>query len=245
MLLVTALVLVFGIGGGAAARPPDALPAGAAYGDYAVGAAGGFAVDGRQRFDLWNTAYGRPECRAMLRRVEAAGQTRTVVFHLWYPAAPDTAQGRLAEPLSPFPAASGRRANYFDFFFREGGPLSRRIGAAAQVVLPHVVHLREGDTLAEADAAARGAAFADIGKLILNMPRGAWQDARPAKGRFPVVVLAYGLAGNHGMWSSLGEFLASHGYVVAVPTFVSDGSPPLVFRDPESLFAKRASVEER
>ena len=243
-LLVAALVLVFGDTGGAAARSLDALPAGAAYGDYAVGAAGGFAVDDRQRFDPWNTAYGRPEYRAMLRRVEAAGQTRTVVFHLWYPAAPDTARGRLAGPRSPFPAVSGRRANYFDFFFQGGGPLSRRIGAAAQVVLPHVVHLREGGTLAEADAAARGAAFAAIGERILNMPRGAWQDARPAEGRFPVVVLAHGLAGNHGMWSSLGEFLASHGYVVAAPTFVSDGGLPLVFHDPESPFAKQASVEE-
>ena len=239
-LVLAVLVLVFGGGAGAAARSLDALPAGAAYGAYAVGAAGGFAVDDGQRFDPWNTAYGRPEYRAMLRRVEAAGQTRTVVFHLWYPATPDTARGRLAGPRSPFPAASGRRANHFDFFFREGGPLSRRIGAAAQGVRPHLVHLREGGTLAEAG----GAAFADIGARILNMPRGAWQDAWPAEGRFPVVVLAHGLGGNHGMWSTLGEFLASHGYVVAAPTFVSDGGLPLVFHDPESPFAKQASAEE-
>ncbi len=241
--LLAALLLVFGAADGAAARSLDALPAGAVYGDYAVGAATGFAVDDGQRFDPWNIAYGRPEYRAMLRRVEAAGQTRTVVFHLWYPAVPDLARTRLAGPRSPFPAASGRRANYFDFFFREGGTLSRRIGAQAQVVLPHVVHLREGGTLAEAGGAAQGAAFTDIGERVLDTPRGAWQDARPAEGRFPVVVLAHGLAGNHGMWSALGEFLASHGYVVAAPTFVSDGSLPLVFHDPESPFAKRASAE--
>ncbi len=241
--LLTAPTLAAGIAG-AAGQSLDALPAGAVYGGYAVGAAAGFAVDNHQRFDPWNGAYGRPEYRAMLRRVEAAGQTRTVVFHLWYPAAPDAARGRLAGPRSPFPAASGRRANYFDFFFQEGGPLSRRIGAAAQVVLPQFVRLPDGGALSAADDETRNAIHADIGRRILNMPRGAWQDARPAEGRFPLILLAHGLAGNHGMWSSLGEFLASHGYVVAAPTFVSDGGLPLVFHDPDSPFAKQASAEE-
>ena len=93
--LPTALALAAGAPG-AAGRSLDALPAGAVYGDYAVGAATGFAVDDHQRFDPWNGAYGRPEYRALLRRIEAAGQTRTVVFHLWYPAAPDAGRARLA-----------------------------------------------------------------------------------------------------------------------------------------------------
>ncbi len=220
------------------------LPAGAAYGDYAVGAATGFAVDNRQRFDPWNSAYARPEYRALLRRVEASGQTRTVVFQLWYPADADPARGRLAGPRSTFPAASGRRANYFDFFFQEGGPLSRRIGAAAQVVLPQFIHLQGGGLLAGAQGAAQQAAFGEIGRRILDAPRGAWQDARAAEGRFPLVLLAHGLAGSHAMWSSLGEFLASHGYVVAAPTFISDGGLPLVFHDEDSPFAKQASPDE-
>ena len=221
------------------------LPAEAAYGDYAVGAATGFAVDDRQRFDPWNSAYARPEYRALLRRVESSGQTRTVVFQLWYPAEADTARGRLAGPRSTFPAASGRRANYFDFFFQEGGPLSRRIGAGAQVVLPQFIHLQGGGVLAGTQGEARQAAFGEIGRRILEAPRGAWQDARPAEGRFPLILLAHGLAGSHAMWSSLGEFLASHGYVVAAPTFISDGGLPLVFHDEDSPFAKQASAEER
>ena len=241
--LLAALTLAAGIPG-VAGQSLDALPAGAVYGDYAVGAATGFAVDNHQRFDPWNGAYGRPEYRALLRQVEAAGQTRTVVFHLWYPATPDTARGRLAGPRSPFPAASGRRANYFDFFFREGGPLSRRIGGGAQVVMPQFVRLPDGGVLSAADDETRSAVHADIGQRILDMPRGAWQDAQPAEGRFPLILLAHGLAGNHGMWSSLGEFLASHGYVVAAPTFISDGGLPLVFHDPDSPFAKQASAEE-
>ena len=242
--LLAALALAAWFPGGMAAQSLPSLPPHAAYGDYAVGVATGFAVDKRQRFDPWNGAYARPEYRALLRRVEATGQTRTVVFQLWYPAPPDTARGRLAGPRSTFPAASGRRANYFDFFFREGGPLSRRIGAAAQVVLPQFIHLQGGGALAEADDAARQAAFAEIGQRILNAPQSAWQDARPAEGKFPLILLAHGLAGNHAMWSTLGEFLASHGYVVAAPTFISDGGLPLVFHDEDSPFAKQASAEE-
>ena len=82
--LIASLLLAAGVPDPAAARLP-ALPAGAAYGEYAVGVATGFAVDVRQRFDPWNTAYAGPEYRALLRRVEDAGQTRTVVFQLWYP----------------------------------------------------------------------------------------------------------------------------------------------------------------
>ena len=244
-LAAAAVFLILAAPGSAAASAGlQHLPAEAAYGEYAVGAATGFAVDSRQRFDPWNSAYARPEYRALLRRAEAAGQTRTVVFQLWYPADADTARGRLAGPRSTFPAASGRRANYFDFFFQESGPLAQRIGAAAQVVLPQFIHLQGGGILAGAEGAVQQAAFGEIGRRILDAPRGAWQDARAAEGRFPLVLLAHGLAGSHAMWSSLGEFLASHGYVVAAPTFISDGGLPLVFHDEDSPFAKQSSAEE-
>ena len=228
---------------GTAAAELPTLPASAAYGDYAVGVATGFAVDNLQRFDPWNGVYGRPAYRALLRRIEAAGQTRTVVFQMWYPAdrAPD--RERPAGPRSLFPAASGRPTNYYDFYF-QAGDMARQLGAAAQVVPAQFVHLRGGGVLADADDATRQAALADIGQWILNAPRGAWQDARPAAGRFPLILLAHGLAGSHGMWSSFGEFLASHGYVVAAPTFISDGGLPLVFHDEDSPFAARTPLEE-
>ena len=57
-------------------------------------------------------------------------------------------------------------------------------------------------------------------------------------------MLAHGLAGSYGMWASLAEFLASRGYIVAAPTFISDGGLPLVFHDPDSAFANAASAEE-
>ena len=91
---------------GADDAPLAALPDGTAYGDYAVGTVTAFAVDNRQRFDPWNTAYASPPYRELLRRVEASGQRRTVAFQLWYPAAADTAQGRPAGPRSAYPAAA-------------------------------------------------------------------------------------------------------------------------------------------
>ena len=219
------------------------LPASAAYGDYAVGTATGFAVDNQLRFDPWNSRYAGPEYRAMLRRVEAAGQTRTVPFALWYPAEPAPAQGRLAGPRSPFPAANGRRANYWDLYFR-ASDLGRQIGVAGQTVLPQFIHLQAGGVLADADAETQQAFREEMGARILDASRGAWQDARPAQGTFPVIILAHGLSDDYGAWSSFGEFLASHGYVVAAPTFISDGGAPLVFHDEDSPYARQAAPPE-
>ena len=227
----------------AAAPSLPRLPASAAYGDYAVGTATGFAVDKGLRFDPWNSRYAGPEYRAMLRRVEAAGQTRTVAFALWYPAEPAPAQGRLAGPRSPFPAASGRRANYWDFYFR-AGDMGRQIGAATQIILPQFLRLQAGGVLADADAETQQAVREEMGARILDAFRGAWQDARPAQGLFPVIILAHGLGDDYGAWSAFGEFLASHGYVVAAPTFISDGGLPLVFHDEDSPYARQAAPGE-
>lgn len=224
------------------AQPLDALPEHALYGDYAVGVATGFAVDRNQRFDPWNTAYARPEYRALLRRVEASGQPRTVMFQIWYPASPALGMGRLSGTRSPFPADSGRQANYWDFVAR-AGELGYRIGAAAQVILPQFVHLQDGGTLAQAPDARKQSVYEEIGLQILEHSQGAWQDARAAAGRFPLILLVHGLAGSHAMWSTFGEFLASHGYVVAAPTFISDGGLPLVFHDENSAFARTSSPE--
>ena len=240
--LAAAFVYAAAAPGPARAQLPE-LPAEAVYGDHAVGVATGVAVDDGQRFDPWNGAWGRPEYRALLRRVEASGQRRTVVFQLWYPATRAAARPRLAGPRSPYPAASGRRANYFDFFF-QAGDLAPQLGAATHRLAPELIHLQGGGVLAEAEGAVRDAAFADIGRRILDGPQDAWQDARAAEGSFPVVLLAHGLAGNHARWRTLAEYLASHGYVVAAPTFVSDSGLPLVFHDEDSPFAGGAGPDE-
>ena len=233
-----------------AAAQLASIPPSVVYGDYAVGAKLGFAVDDRQRFDPWNTAYASDAYRAMLRRVEASGQPRTVIFHLWYPAEADRSGGRLAGPRSPWPAVSGERAKMEDYFFNDGTfaiPVLR-----SSVLFPdsHArLHFKDGGTLAERSGDAGQEAFETIGKHYFAAPRGAYLDAPPASappatGGFPVVILSHGLGGNYSLWNFLGEFLASHGYVVAAPSFISDSGVPLVFHDPDSVFARSVPAAE-
>ena len=248
--IVAALAVAGAFGAAGAAAQPAAFPPSTAYGEYAVGAAIGFAVDNRQRFDPWNTAYASDAYRAMLRKVEASGQPRTVIFHLWYPAEADRSGGRLAGPRSPWPAASGERAAMGDFFFGDGQfavPVLR-----SSVLFPYTwerLHFRGGGTLAELSGAAADEAFETIGERYFAALRGAYLDAPPAPAPpgadgFPVVVLSHGGGGNYSLWSHLGEFLASHGYVAAAPSFISDSGVPLVFHDPDSMFARAVPAAE-
>ena len=233
-----------------AAAQLASIPPSVVYGDYAVGAKLGFAVDARQRFDPWNTAYASDAYRAMLRGVEASGQPRTVIFHLWYPAEADRSGGRLAGPRSPWPAVSGERAKMEDYFFKDETfaiPVLR-----SSVLFPDSherLHFKDGGTLAERSGDAGREAFETIGKHYFAAPRGAYLDAPPASappatGGFPVVILSHGLGGNYSLWNFLGEFLASQGYVVAAPSFISDSGVPLVFHDPDSVFARAVPAAE-
>ena len=67
-------------------------------------------------------------------------------------------------------------------------------------------------------------------------PPAADLDAAVAEGRFPVVVLSHGLGGSGRQWTASAEHLVSHGYVVVSPSYISDSSSPLVFRDPDSAY---------
>ena len=219
------------------------LPAEGGYGDYAVGTATSFAVDNRQRFDPWNTAYASAGYREVLRRIEASGQRRTVVFQLWYPAVADVDAGRIDGVRSPYPAlGASRRADQLDFFFRDEAMLAASGGGYG--VNAGFTYTEDGGLLAAADAATQAAVTADINRRTLAVLQNAWLDAAPAAGKFPVIVIAHGLGGNHAMWRSYAEFLTSHGYIVAAPTFISDGSLPQVFHDPASPFANSVSAAE-
>ena len=190
---VGALVAAAGLAAPSIFAAPEAaaelasLPPSAVYGDYAVGAKVGFAVDNRQRFDPWNTAYASDAYRAMLRRVEASGQPRTVIFHLWYPAEADRSGDRLAGPRSPWPAVSGERAVMADFFFDDESfavpvLLSSELFPSAQRRL----HLESGGTLAELAGDARQEALESIGgELFRCLPRRAPISMRRPRRRRP------------------------------------------------------------
>ena len=194
------------------------------------------------RFDPWNGAYSSAEYQALLERVDASGQGRTVVFQLWYPAVPREGIEKRKRRRSPWPAGSGRPASYRDFFFQESDVVVQP--GVARMLEPEFIRLRGGSARASSSLGAlaladRQAALAHIGQQVLESPQGAWQDATPAERRFPLILLAHGLGGTHAMWSTFAEFLASHGYVVAAPTFTSDGALPLAFHDQNSPYRQQ------
>lgn len=202
------------------------LPPSTAYGDYAVGSTMAFAVDNRQRFDPWNAAYASAAYRETLRRIEASGQTRTVAFQIWYPAEPDISAGRSQDARLPYPASQGRPSSLMDSYLQDDD-IAAQIIADAQQVDPQYIQVD-----------------APYARRILQSPQGAWLDAKPADGYFPLIILSHGLGGGNAQWTSLAEFLASNGYIVAAPTFISDGRNPLVFHDPDSPFASQSTPEE-
>ena len=188
----------------------NSLPASVVYGDYAVGTRIGFAVDNSKRFDPWNSAYASQRYRDMLRRVEASGQTRTVIFQMWYPTYADTVAGRQDGPRSTYPADDRRHSRVLDSALQAGSSIERKRMESNAIALP------QSSTV----------------------------NATPAEGKFPLIILSHGLGGHHSMWTTFAEFLASHGYVVAAPTFISDGSNPRVFDDEDSPFANSATPAE-
>ena len=200
----------------------------------------------------WNTAYASDAYRDVLRKVEASGQPRTVIFHLWYPAEADRSGDRLAGPRSPWPAVSGERAKMEDFFFNDEQfalPVLR-----SSVLFPATherLHFKGGGTLAELSGGAGQEAFETIGKHYFAAPRGAYLDAPPASapprrwGDFPSSSCPTGSsAATTACGAISARFLASHGYVVAAPSFISDSGVPLVFHDPDSVFARAVPAGE-
>lgn len=68
--------------------------------------------------------------------------------------------------------------------------------------------------------------------VAFDVPGLATADARPAAGRFPLVVLAHGYGNTPEALSWLGENLASKGYLVVAPGF---RDPPIVLRTARAL----------
>ena len=74
--------------------------------------------------------------------------------------------------------------------------------------------------------------FNEIKNRFVNSSYG----AAIAPGNFPIIVAAHGLGGNSFGWSIFAEYMASHGYVVVAPSFVSDSASPNVLDSPDSAF---------
>ena len=213
------------------------------FGQYAVGTKIIFATDDSQRFDPWNTAYASPEYRELLEQVEKSGQKRTVATSIWYPAQAKATHVAINHRLrTPIKAVSGQQAKMSDYVFED----PKMYQYVANIFLEEKGHVlnRDGESLESAEKNNDVKQLDKFVSELMSQKRGAYLNAPIAKGKFPVVILSHGLGGNYVMWDRAGEFLASHGYIVAAPTFISDGSSPIVFHDPASKFAKTHSKQD-
>lgn len=205
-----------------APQPPEP-PTPADYlgrGPYAVGSRAAFFHDPDRPFDSWNARHASEGYRALLREIGATGERQIVATHLWYPAAAGDPTRRAT--LDDFTASGSR-------FYRDA--LTRGVTAFL------------GD-LANAAGAAPGpadfpAALAEARERMIR----SLHEAPVAEGRFPVLIAAHGGGGVSVQWAAFAEILASRGYVVVAPSFLSDSTLPLVFESPDSRYAAEAGPE--
>lgn len=194
-------------------------------GPYRVGLARLYFHDVERPFDGWNARYASAGYQAVLNEINAAGERQIVAAHLWYPArAGDSAR---AASLADF---SGSRSRYFSDAFEK-----MFIRNAAQ-------GLSGPDLRPDEDLFSRARLSGAISRQInARAIRSAYAPA-VADGRFPVIMAAHGLGGVSAAWASFARYLASHGYVVVAPSFVSDSGAPHVLDSPDSAYFARAGA---
>ena len=190
-------------------------------GPYAVGASSAFVRDPSRPFDPWGARYKSPVVQAVIQEVRAAGDPQIVPVEIHYPveAAPGAAVSLAVQPARVAPAADpdAVRATNLDYFHGDRALYGAAFGAQiAGFGLPGSPRLGVDEVEAE--------------------DRRSFLNAPVAEGRFPVVVLSHGLGGSGRQWTAAAEHLASHGYVVVSPSYISDSSSSLVFHDPDSAY---------
>ena len=186
-------------------------------GPYQVGSRALYFHDSGRPFDGWNARHASDGYQAMLAEVNAAGERQIVAAHVWHPVEA---------------GASGRAATVDDFG-RSRSAVFRN--AYAQGALGFLGGLASADGTPPSFA-DRAAIAAETEKRVVN----SLHEAPIAEGRFPIIIAAHGLGGNSLMWTVFAEYLASRGYVVVAPTFISDGAQPNAFDSPDSRYAASA-----
>ena len=199
-------------------------------GPYAVGASSAFVRDYDRDFDLWGERYKNDDVGALIQEVRAAGDPQIIPIQIHYPIEADPA-AQVDVSISPprvLPAAGSAGltpATNRDFYMDPE--------TFEQIFLPNLASPFDGPPPTE-EQWAEAVAMAD---QLDQVARRSYLGAPIAEGRFPLVFLLHGLGGTATSWITNPEHLASHGYVVVAPSFISDSSSPLVFHDPNSKFA--------
>ena len=195
-------------------------------GNYQVGMTPLYFHDPDRPFDAWNAEHGSEGYQATLKAVNDAGEKQIVAAHMWYPVRQD---------------ATGRLADYADFAQSES-PVFRQAyqqaGAFFAFNLTNAAGQSAMEIVSANPAIIQGLSAAMSERLVDSL----YQPAI-APGRFPVIIAAHGLGGNSAMWVKLAEYLASNGYIVVAPSFISDSGLPNVFDSPDSQYAQSAGAD--
>ena len=181
-------------------------------GEYAVGVRRVWFHDPERPFDGWNAKHASDGYKRTLAEINAAGERQIVAALMWYPARDDGA---------------AQAAAFEDL--SSGEPFEAAYGYAVQQWLSN---LRGGS----------GASRAALVEAAKERMSNSLLDAPPAEGAFPVIIAAHGLGGTALQWATFAEYLASRGYVVVAPGFISDSAAPNVFGSPDSQFAQSADA---
>ena len=194
-------------------------------GQYGVGVRVVYFHDANRPFDSWNANHASDGYKETLAAINEVGENQIVHAYMWYPA--DS-------------SGSTRKATLDDFAQSRSAPFQNQYQSSLQFMLSSLAI--DGTTPLNmfSDRATLTAIWSEAQKRLIDSM---W-EAPVADGQFPIIVAAHGLGGDALSWSTFGEYLASHGYVVVAPNFISDGSAPKVFDSPDSRYAQAASQQE-
>ena len=195
-------------------------------GGYPVGMSPLYFHDPARPFDGWNASHATDNYKATLKAINDAGENQIVAAHVWYPAAP---------------GADARRATFDDFAQSASSVFRQSYESVAFYFLSGITN-EQGQSvmqIAFSDPETAQAIADQVKERLIN----SYYQAPIAPGSFPVIIAAHGLGGNSIMWTAFAEYLASNGYIVVAPSFISDSSTPNVLDSPDSQFAQSAGVD--
>lgn len=208
-------------------------------GEYGVGYKKLFVTDDTQLFNEWGEKYGDDEHKELFETLNAF-EPHTVVTQMWYPAV------KISDPskdcLGHIPMTSGTIVYMKDLYL----PYE---SIQKDIAKNGIGNLKRSDGK-DIRTLSRELSKDDFDEVLsglvdelLNRELDSRKNAPIADGKFPVVVMAHGLGGTGYMWNEAAEALASQGYIVVAPTFISDGTMPEVFSNPASIVGQKTDDE--
>ncbi|MCH4891384.1 hypothetical protein EZV73_27685 [Acidaminobacter sp. JC074] len=206
---------------------------------YGVGYMKLFVTDESQVFNAWGEKYGNKEHQTFFKELNAF-EPHTVVTQMWYPSA--KVKEAQYDHLGQEPMASGDDVYMRDLYIQDEY-FQKELARSSISSLTRKDGKDMRTLLNESTEEEFKKITSELVDEALNRKLDSKMNAPVAEGKFPVIVMAHGLGGTGYMWNESAEALASQGYIVVAPTFVSDGSMPEVFSNPNSIVGKKSEEE--